>query len=110
MRVVLHLDPISHNWSVTVPDPEHNHSPSGAITAHPAHIIAALAPDTRAYINSLSRSGLLPTQVLTTLRDSIPEISLTPRDIANLTQKQRQEELNEKTPIQWLLEARRLLI
>jgi hypothetical protein len=60
----------SHPLTLRLPDPEHtgNHSLSGAITAYPARRIAVLAPDTRAYINSLSRSGLLPTQVLTTLR------------------------------------------
>jgi hypothetical protein len=32
------------------------------------------------------------------------DIALTPKDIANLTYRERLEELNGKTPIQWLLE------
>jgi hypothetical protein len=74
MRVLLHRDPISHNWSVAVPDPEHNHSPSGTITAHPAHrpvsfwLIAYSSLDHSSRLNS---------------RDILDSKGI--RDIANLT-------------------------
>jgi hypothetical protein len=105
MRVVLRLDQISSTWSLKVLETTHNHGPSIAVTAHPAHRIAALAPDTRVLISTLSCSGLLPAQILTTLRDSDLDISLIPKDIANLTQKHKLDELNRKTPIQWLIEV-----
>jgi hypothetical protein len=66
--------------------------------------LAALSENTRALISNLSSSGLPPAQILTILRKADPNIALTPKDIANLTYRERLEELNGKTPIQWLLE------
>jgi FAR1 DNA-binding domain len=105
MKVVLRLDKISSTWSVEVLNPAHNHPPSTAITAHPAHRIAALSSDTCASIGILSRAGLSPIQILATLRDSEPNISLIPKDIANLAQKERLQQLEGMTPIQWLLKV-----
>jgi hypothetical protein len=85
MKVVLRLDQVSNNWSLEVLEATHNHGPSTAVTAHPAHRIAALLPETRALISTLSRSRLSPSQILTTLRQSDPEIPLVPKDIANIT-------------------------
>jgi hypothetical protein len=63
----------------------HNHAPSAAVTAHPAHRIAALSSETRATIGSMLTAGLLPAQILTTLRVSNAEIPLILKDIANIT-------------------------
>jgi hypothetical protein len=106
MKVELRLDSISSNWSLKVLEAIHNHSPSAATTAHPAHRIAALTPETRALISTLSHAGLSPSQILTTLRTSDSEIPLLPRDIANIAHLDRLKELNGRTPIQWLLEVR----
>jgi 3-methyladenine DNA glycosylase AlkC len=46
----------------------HNHPPSTAIAAYPAHRSAALPETTRALISNLSSSGLPPAQILTILR------------------------------------------
>jgi hypothetical protein len=108
MKVVLRKDKVSSNWSLEVLEAIHNHGPSIAITAYPVHRIAALTPETRASISTLSHTGLLPNQILTLLRDSNPEIPLISKDIANITQKLRLEELDGRTPIQWLLEVRYL--
>ena len=104
--MVLRQDRVSSNWSLEVLEVIHNHGPSTAAIAHPARRIPALSPATRVSISTLSRAGISPSQILTILRDTEPEISLIPKDIANLTQKARLEELNGRTPIQWLLEAR----
>jgi hypothetical protein len=88
----------------------HNHSPSSAITAHPVHRLATLSENTRALISNLSSSGLAPAQILTILRKADPDIALTPKDIANLTSRERLNELNGKTPIQWLLEVRSYIL
>ena len=108
IRVELRLDSISRYWSVRVLEPAHNHGPSAAPTAHPAHRLAALQPDTRASICNMSQAGLLPSQILTTLRTTDPAITLVPSDITNITQQARTEELGGKTPIQWLLDVRNL--
>ena len=110
MKVVLHRDKVSGMWQLEVLHAVHNHSPSTAITAHPAHRLAALSEDTRALISNLSSSGLPPAQILTILRKGNPNITLIPKDIANLTYQVRLEELNGSTPIQWLLEVRLLLL
>jgi hypothetical protein len=106
MRVELRLDSISGNWILKVLEKGHNHTPSSALTAHPAHRIAAISSDTRASINNMSQSGLLPAQILSVLRNSDPELPLIPKDIASITQQSRLEELGGKTPIQWLLDVR----
>jgi len=105
MKVVLRLDKISSTWSVDVLEPTHNHPSSAAITAHPAHRIAAISLDTHALICSLSRAGLSPGQILTALRELDPTVPLIPKDIANLTQRDRLKQLDGLTPIIWLLKV-----
>jgi hypothetical protein len=72
--------------------------------------IAALTPAACATISTLYHAGIQPRQILTALRALDTEIgtSLTPKDIYNYTQKARLEELDGRTPIQWLLEVRYL--
>jgi hypothetical protein len=108
MRVELRLDQISSNWSLRVLEGTHNHGPSAATTAHPVHRHAALTSDTCTTISTLSHAGLQPRQILTVLRSLDEEIgsSLIPKDISNFIQKARLEELDGRTPIQWLLEVR----
>jgi hypothetical protein len=110
IKVALCLDKISDTWNVKVLEAVHNHGPSVASTAHPIHRSTALTLTACATISTLSRAGLQPRQILTTLRSLDPEIglSLIPKDISNFTQKARLEELDGRTPIQWLLEVRYL--
>jgi hypothetical protein len=70
--------------------------------AHPAHRLATMAPDGRTTISTLARAGLSPGQILNTLHCLEPEVPLIPKDISNLIQKARLEELDGRTPIQWL--------
>ena len=105
MKVELRLDQISSNWALKVLESAHNHGPSTAITAHPVHRLATMAPGGLNTISTLSRSGISPGQILTTLRSLEPELSLIPKDIYNYIQKARLEELDGRTPIQWLLEV-----
>ena len=67
--------------------------------------MAALTPDTRAEIARLSQAGFAPGQILTTLRLSDSQTPLVVKDIGNMVQQLRAEELNGRTPIQWLLEV-----
>jgi hypothetical protein len=106
IRVDLRLNSLTNTWTLKVLEASHNHEPSLDFTSHPAHRLAALPPDAHRTINTLARSGLLPTQILTTLRCLNPEVPLIPKDISNLTQRLRFNELDGKTPIQWLLEVR----
>jgi hypothetical protein len=110
MRVELRLEEISSTWSLRVLNATHNHGPSVASTAYSVHRNAALNPTTCSTIITLSHAGLQPRQILTVLRDIDPEIGmlLIPKDISNFIQKARLEELDGRTPIQWLLEVRYL--
>jgi hypothetical protein len=108
MRVDLRLDKLSNQWSLRILESAHNHGPSAASTAHPAHRLPALAPLRRTTISTLARAGISTGQILTTLRALDPDVPLIRKDISNLIQKARLEELDGRTPIQWLLEVRYL--
>jgi hypothetical protein len=108
MKVVLRLHQISSTWSLKVLEAAHNHDPSRASTAHSVHRIPALALSGRTTISTLSRAGLLPSQILNTLRVLEPDVPLILKDIYNFTQKAKLKELDRKTPIQWLLDVRYL--
>jgi hypothetical protein len=105
MMVELCLDRLSNQWILRVLQGAHNHGASAAATAHPVHRMTALTPDTRAEIARLSQAGFAPGQILTTLRLSDSQTPLVVKDIGNMVQQLRAEELNGRTPIQWLLEV-----
>jgi FAR1 DNA-binding domain len=105
MQVELRRDSISGQWILRVLEGAHNHGPSAAAVAHPSHRSAALTPDIRAQIGIFVRAGQSISQILTNLRISHPGIPLIAKDISNIVQQIRAEELNGKTPIQWLLEV-----
>jgi len=56
----------------------------------------------------MSQAGLAPSQILTTLRNSNPDIPLIAKDIANTTQQARLKQLGGRTPIKWLIDIRSL--
>ena len=105
MKVGLRLDRLSDQWILEVLQGAHNHGPSTAPTAHPAHRLAALTLATRAHISGLSHNGLSISQILSTLRTTYPEVRLLAKDIGNIIQQTRAEQLNGMTPIEWLLEV-----
>jgi hypothetical protein len=106
MKVELRLDNLSSQWILSVLEGAHNHGPSTVATAHPVHRTTALTPEIHAEIIRLSRSGSSPTQILTTLRLSDPQTPLLVKDISNIVQRIRAEQLNGRTAIQCLLEVR----
>ena len=105
MKVELRLESMSSMWILRVLEGAHNHGPSTAAAAHPVHPSTALTLDTRAKISNLSRDGQSISQILTTLRRSDPETPFIAKDIGNIIQSNRADELNGRTPIQWLLEV-----
>jgi hypothetical protein len=106
MKVELRLDKLSNQWILSVLEGAHNHGPSAVATAHPVHRTTAVTPDVRTEIIRLSRSGSTPSQILTALRLSDPQTPLIVKDIGNIVQQIRAEELNGRTAIQCLLEVR----
>jgi hypothetical protein len=103
MRVVLTSTSIE-GWSLTVLHGAHNHERSADISAHPAHRIAALSSENCDLVKTLSNSGLSMAQIMATIRQEDPEAILTERDISNIIQKARIEQLGGISSIQWLLQ------
>ena len=66
----------------------------------------SLLPDIRAEITRSAQAGLSTGQILTTLRVSDLGLPLIAKDIGNIIQQMRAEQLKGRTPIQWLLEVR----
>jgi hypothetical protein len=108
MKVELRLDKLSNQWSLRVLESAHNHEPSAASIAHPAHRLPALAPLRHTTISTLAHASVSTSQILTTLRALDTDVPLILKDISNLIQKARLKELDGRTPIQWLLEVRYL--
>lgn len=105
MKVELRLDKLSNQWSLRVLKSEHNHGPSVDPSAHPAHRLPNLHPTRHSTISVLARAGVPTGQILTTLRVLDPDVPLIAKDVSNLIQKARLQELDGRTPIQWLLEV-----
>jgi hypothetical protein len=105
MRIALSLDDISGSWKLKVLEAIHNHGQSADPAAHPAHRIASTRPEIRAQIDSYAKAGLSTAQILTLLRQDLPGVLLSQKDISNIVQLYRLDQLNGKTPIQWLMEV-----
>jgi hypothetical protein len=108
MRVALQLDDISGSWKVKVLEPAHNHGPSAAPSAHPAHRLASINPSICAKIKTFASAGLGNAQILSAIRQEYPATLLAQKDVSNIVQKARIEQLDSRTPIQWLIEVRNL--
>jgi hypothetical protein len=78
----------------------HNHVASTYVTAHSVHRNDALTTEICAQIGTFSQSGINPSQILTILRNSTPEIPIIVKDISNIVQQNRAVELAGRTPIQ----------
>jgi hypothetical protein len=78
----------------------HNHRLSAASIAHPVHRLPTIAQGSYKTISTLSHTGLLPSQILSTLCCLELEVSLILKDIYNFIQKARLEELDRRTLIQ----------
>jgi hypothetical protein len=96
------LDGDEPGWKVEVQNNDYNHGPMAAASALPQHQVAALKPEERAVIRDMSALGHSPTQILNIIRKDNPESNLIPRDIYNLLAGLHIEELDGKTPIEWL--------
>ena len=105
MMVALKQDSISGNWELSILEGTHNHESSAAPAAHPTYRTAALDPTVITLIKSLSATGLATAQVLTSIRLQFPGAILVQKDISNIVQRARIEQMGGRTSIQWLLEV-----
>jgi hypothetical protein len=96
---------VDDGWKLEVLENNHNHGPAAALSALPQHRVAAMTPEERAVLRDMSALGHSPTQILDAIRKSNLESNLIPRDIYNLLASMWMEELDGKTPIEWLLQV-----
>ena len=87
MKLAIERDETTGKWEVVILEGIHNHEPSAAPAAHPAHRIAALGPDTHAQVERLALAGLNNAQILAVVRQESPSILLSQKDISNLVVK-----------------------
>jgi hypothetical protein len=96
---------ISGGCKVEVVENNHNHESVTALSALPQHRIASMALSEKDRVKEMQSLGYPPSQILRTIRSEDKDSLLTPRDIYNLFASFRIEELNGKTPIEWLLQV-----
>jgi hypothetical protein len=80
----------------------HNHGPS-IPSAQPAHRIKSITLEIKEQIIAALKVGQPVQVVLSTLRQTHPEITLTAKDIYNIYQAARIKQLDGKSPLHWLL-------
>ena len=105
MKVALKLDKIAEQWRLDVTERAHNHKASADPSAHPAYRIAALDSKISAQIESLALSGLNNVQILAVVRRDQPSVVLSSKDVSNIVQTTRLQQLDGRTPIEWLLQV-----
>ena len=82
-------------------DKEHNHAPFADPSVHPQG--RALTPAQRQEVIWLASDGLrTPTRIVSTMRRQT--VSVTPRDVYNLIQAERNRNLAGRSPLQALLD------
>jgi len=97
-------------WHATIIENKHNHGPSMAVSAHTAHRVGAISDEIKAEIIAGSRVGQSPQVILSALQVNKPDVELRSKDVYNIIQASRQEQLGGKTPIQWLMQVSTLHI
>lgn len=93
-------------WKLEVIDNNHNHGSVASLSALPQHRVSAMSDQERAKVKEMRSQGSTPNQILHSLLCSNPNSHLIPRDIYNLLVSLRVEELDGKTPTEWLLKVR----
>ena len=81
-------------------DKEHNQAPFANPSVHPQG--RALTPVQRQEVIRLASDGLRPTRIVSTFRRQT--VSVTPRDVYNLIQAERNRNLAARPPLQALLD------
>jgi hypothetical protein len=89
-------------WTLKVRNSDHNHLATEVIAAHPVQ--CRLPSHVKKQIKDLSASGIAPSQIVSTIRQSTDH-SLIAQDVYNTRKELKWENLHNKTPIEALLET-----
>lgn len=94
--------PTDDRWMLQVTNPDHNHRPSLHASAHLVyHRRTAPQTDT---IQSMTRAGSRPMQILTALQQQDPDTLVTANDIRSDRLRMKMDHLNGRSPIETLLD------
>jgi hypothetical protein len=99
------LDDEGNEWRLDVLKEEHNHEPHMAGTADAVNRLARQPQSIFDEIDRLNLAGVSTAKILASLKLANPDINLTPRDIYNRNVRSRQQSLNGKPPVQWLMDV-----
>jgi hypothetical protein len=104
-RVQAKMDKISGQWTVQTKNQTHNHGPFATASGYTQHRTRALGQSDYEYIRSTAATGARPSEILSGLRQKNKDVVLTPKDISNILQKYRREQLGGLTAIEWLVKV-----
>ncbi|CAG8696391.1 10298_t:CDS:2 [Cetraspora pellucida] len=88
-------------WMLSIRNPNHNHGPLENIMAHPT--LRRMNKQAQDQVKEMTRAGVCPREILSSLHQNDHSISVISWDIYNLCTKIRLENLQGRTPIQALL-------
>lgn len=89
-------------WHLRLKNPDHNHETStDGLKGHPG--ARKMRQEQKDVVKNMSTVGAAPSTIIASLREADPETRIIARDIYNVKQKIREENLAGKTPIQAFL-------
>ncbi|KAH6596022.1 hypothetical protein BASA50_005440 [Batrachochytrium salamandrivorans] len=89
-------------WTLLVCNPNHNHEASRDNSAHPS--LRRLNEHAQGQVMKMSKAGVRPREILSSLRQSDPSTLATSQDIYSVCKRIRLENLRGRTPLQALVE------
>ncbi|XP_077246723.1 PKS-NRPS hybrid synthetase cheA-like isoform X2 [Tasmannia lanceolata] len=93
---------IDGSWILKVKNGEHNHEALEGISGHP--FSRRFSKEEVLQIKEMIAAGIQPRQMVTTLRNTNPNLAVVSSDVYNIKKKIRLENLSGRTPIQALLD------
>ncbi|KAL6547501.1 hypothetical protein OROMI_023222 [Orobanche minor] len=89
-------------WKLTIKNESHNHEPSEDMSGHPSERI--LSEEEVLVVDKMSRAGIPPRQIISSIRQKNPSTQVIARDIYNMKKKITKERLNGRSVVQALFD------
>ncbi|XP_077231283.1 uncharacterized protein LOC143864261 isoform X2 [Tasmannia lanceolata] len=93
---------IDGSWMLKIKNGEHNHDALEDMSCHPFN--RRFSEEEVLHIKEMTAAGVQPREMLTTLKQTNPNLSAVSRDVYNIKKKIRQENLSGRSTIQALLD------
>ncbi|KAL4589691.1 hypothetical protein LXL04_002599 [Taraxacum kok-saghyz] len=89
-------------WMIKIKDLSHNHEPSEDISGHPS--FRQLPSESVKTVEEMTKAGIPPRQILSSLRQQTPNLPAISRTIYNVKKKIRRQSLGDRPMIQALFD------